>query len=131
MKYKTITHEFIDKIPDSLEDGKLYISIPFVTAVHRCFCGCGNEVVTPFGSTDWKLTYDGETVSLSPSIGNWGFPCMSHYWIRNNEVQVARRWNQKEIVDLKESERSQKKNYFEKKAELNKKKVWNKIKDWF
>lgn len=131
MKYKKITHEFVDKIPDSLEEGKLYVSISYATAVHRCFCGCGNEVVTPFGPTDWKLIYDGETVSLSPSIGNWGFPCMSHYWIRNNGVQVARRWNQGEIEDLRKFEKNQKKDHFEKKAELNKKKVWNKIKDWF
>lgn len=112
MRYKAITHEFVDNIPDSLEDGKIYLSIPFSTAVHRCFCGCGNEVVTPFSPTDWKLTYDGKTISLTPSIGNWGFPCMSHYWIRNNDIQSARKWNREEIEAVRRIERIEKDEYF-------------------
>src|SRR5688572_11055762 len=28
-------------------------------------------------------------VSLSPSIGNWSFPCQSHYWIENNRLRWA------------------------------------------
>jgi len=28
-------------------------------------------------------------VSLAPSIGNWSFPCNSHYWITGNEVRWA------------------------------------------
>ncbi|WP_417924835.1 DUF6527 family protein [Collimonas pratensis] len=27
---------------------------------------------------DWSLTYDGKTVSLDPSIGNWSLPCRAH-----------------------------------------------------
>jgi hypothetical protein len=42
-------------------------------------CGCGKKVVLPLHPTHGKLTYDGETVSLSPSVGNWSFPCESHY----------------------------------------------------
>ena len=53
------------------------MSIPYATAVHLCACGCGNKVVTPFSPAEWQLTYDGDTVSLSPSIGNWQFPCKS------------------------------------------------------
>jgi hypothetical protein len=52
----------------------------------KCACGCGKEVVTPLSATDWKLIFDGKTVSLDPSIGNWGFPCRSHYWVRNNRM---------------------------------------------
>lgn len=130
MKYRKITHEFVDKIPESLDEGKLYISIPFATAIHKCFCGCGNEVVTPFSPTDWKLTYDGETVSLSPSIGNWGFPCMSHYWIRNSEVEIARKWNQKEIDYVRNAERKEKEEYFEN-APKPQKNLFSKFKKWF
>ena len=81
---KALTHEFVEFIPDMIEEGKLYVSIEYATTVHKCCCGCGKEVVTPLSPTDWKLIFDGKTVSLDPSIGNWSFPCRSHYWIRNN-----------------------------------------------
>ncbi|WP_353963011.1 DUF6527 family protein [Streptomyces sp. NBC_00365] len=37
-------------------------------------CGCGRKVVTPLAPQEWKLTLDGVSVSLHPSIGNWSFP---------------------------------------------------------
>lgn len=92
-----LKHEFVEFIPDELAQGTLYISIRFATATHLCCCGCGNKVVTPLRPTDWKLIFDGRTVSLDPSIGNWSFPCQSHYWIRNNLVRWAPRWNMAEI----------------------------------
>jgi len=58
----------------------------FGTVVHKCCCGCGNEVVTPLSQTDWQLSFDGESISLYPSIGNRNFKCKSHYWIKNNNV---------------------------------------------
>jgi hypothetical protein len=93
----TLKHKFVDSFPDEIEDGVLYISIPFATAAHRCFCGCGNEVITPFSPTDWKLTFDGRTVSLDPSVGNWSFRCQSHYIIRNNSVLWAQQWTREQI----------------------------------
>lgn len=54
-------------------------------------------MVTPLTPTDWKLIYDGETVSLSPSIGNWSFACLSYYWIRNDRVNSAPRWSREQI----------------------------------
>jgi hypothetical protein len=81
---KTLTHEFVELIPDMIEEGKIYLSIEYATAVHKCACGCGKEVVTPLSPTDWKLIFDGKALSLDPSIGNWGFPCRSHYWVRND-----------------------------------------------
>lgn len=82
-----ITHQFVEFVPDVLEEGVLYVSLEYATAAHRCFCGCGREVVTPISPTDWLLSFDGESVSLDPSIGNWSFPCRAHYWIRKNQVQ--------------------------------------------
>jgi len=85
-------HRFVEHIPEEISTGILYISTTYGTAIHKCCCGCNNDVVTPFSPTDWKLTFDGETVSLSPSIGNWSFKCKSHYFLRNNRVvwcQVA------------------------------------------
>lgn len=92
-----LSHEFVEFIPEELQDGILYVSVVYATAAHRCCCGCGHEVVTPLTPTDWKLIFDGQTVSLDPSIGNWSFPCQSHYWIRRNGVQWADRWSQEQI----------------------------------
>ena len=92
-----LRHQFVEYVPDELEDGIIYISITFATAVHQCCCGCGFEVVTPLGPTEWSLTYDGESVTLDPSVGNWGFPCKSHYWIEHNKVFWAPQWTDWQI----------------------------------
>ena len=89
---KILQHKFVEFMPDVLEEGIVYISIAYCTAIHKCVCGCGNEVVTPLSPTDWKVTFDGKTVSLDPSIGNWNFECKSHYWIIKNKVKFARKW---------------------------------------
>lgn len=93
-----LNHQFVEYIPTKLDEGTLYLSIPFATAVHLCCCGCAHEVVTPLSPTDWELTFDGESVSLNPSIGNWGFPCKSHYWIRHGRVRWARKWSDDEVA---------------------------------
>ena len=90
-RINSLRHEFVSYIPEGLDDGVLYVSIPFTTVMHRCCCGCGNEVVTPLDPTDWQMTFDGKSVSLSPSIGNWGLACQSHYWVYRNQVRWAGR----------------------------------------
>ena len=92
-----LCHKFVDYIPDQMDDGVLYVSIRFGTVVHKCACGCGQEVVTPLGPAEWQFTYDGRTISLAPSIGNWSFPCRSHYWIEDGNVLWARKFSGDEI----------------------------------
>lgn len=82
----SLDHKFVMSVPDPLEPGILYVSVEYATAIHQCACGCGREVVTPFTPRDWQISFNGDTVTLSPSIGNWNYPCRSHYWIRNNRV---------------------------------------------
>lgn len=82
--YKT---EFVEYIPKKLEPGVLYISIIYNVVVHSCACGCGAEIVTPLDRYNgWVMTYDGENVSLSPSIGNSKYECHSHYFLKNGLV---------------------------------------------
>ena len=99
-----LSHRFVKSVPEHLDDGVLYISIEYATVIHKCCCGCGKEVVTPLSPKDWKLTFDGETISLSPSIGNWNFNCQSHYWIRNNLVEWAPKWNKAESSSIGQKE---------------------------
>jgi len=114
---KIIRFKFVEFIPSELEEGVLYISIEYKTAVHKCICGCGNKVITPLTPTDWEITYDGKTVSLNPSIGNWNFKCKSHYFITKNKIRRARRWSNWEIEDGRKEDVENKKRYFEKKKE--------------
>jgi hypothetical protein len=82
--------EFVKLIPDRMDEGVLYISRRYRTASHLCCCGCGLEVVTPLNPAKWALSeHPNRGVSLMPSIGNWGFPCKSHYYIINNRVSWA------------------------------------------
>ena len=94
---KRIEPVFVEVIPNSLEQGKLYISLKYNAVLHLCACGCGNEVSTPLSPTQWKLFENGNSVSLKPSIGNWSYPCKSHYFITNNEIQWAGRWGEEKI----------------------------------
>lgn len=114
-----LQHKFVELIPEILEDGILYISLTYCTAIHKCVCGCKNEVVTPFSPTDWKMIFDGETISLSPSIGNWNFDCKSHYIIKNSNVVFARKWTQNEIKEGVEKDKLNKKFFFQKKRKKN------------
>lgn len=108
-----ISHKFVQTIPETIEDGMLYISLKYSTAVHNCFCGCGNEVVTPLSDTGWKLSLNGKAVSLYPSIGNWSLPCQSHYWITNDEVRWAPKWTKEEIARGRQREEFYANEYYE------------------
>lgn len=111
-KALTLKHRFVDAIPEKMEDRTLYISIEYATATHKCCCGCGLEVVTPLTPTDWKLIFDGETVSLTPSIGNWSFPCRSHYWIERNGVKWAAQMTEAQIRAVRSHDKNAKAAYF-------------------
>jgi len=108
MKIKQIRHEFIEFIPERLEDGVLYISERYRTAVHKCCCGCGQEVVTPLSPAEWSVELYGGRVSLWPSIGNWSFPCRSHYVIRDSRVLEAKAMTERQIQRVKANDRADK-----------------------
>lgn len=97
MRIQKLEHRFVRSVPRELEPGVLYVSMDYGTAVHSCCCGCGEQVVTPFTPTDWKMTYDGESISLTPSVGNWHSACRSHYIIRNGRVLEAVSWSRAQV----------------------------------
>lgn len=97
--------EFVESFPAPMEEGVLYVSIAYSTCGHLCCCGCGQEVITPLSPAQWSFTYDGENVSLTPSVGNWALSCRSHYWIRKGKVQWSRRYSPDEITANRERDR--------------------------
>ena len=107
-----LAHEFVEFIPEQLKERTLYISKEYSTAVHKCCCGCGREVVTPLSPTDWQLTFDGKSVSLYPSIGSWSLPCQSHYFITKNRVVWALQWSPEQIARGRAYEAQAKERYY-------------------
>jgi Family of unknown function (DUF6527) len=89
VKLGEVRPQFVPNIPEQLAEGVLYVCEPHRIAIHRCCCGCGEEVVTPLSRAEWQIVCKGSSVSLYPSIGNWNFRCRSHYWIRRNRVVWA------------------------------------------
>lgn len=112
MRIPALVPKFVDNIPDDLVSGVLYVCIRYATVVHLCCCGCDNEVVTPLTPTDWSLIFDGETVSLSPSVGNWSFHCRSHYWLRHNRVEWAPAWSVAKVEYARARDRDERANYY-------------------
>ena len=87
-RYTHLDFEFVDDIPQILPAaGTIYISIPRRTTAHLCLCGCGEKVAHPLRPNRWSIQYDGETISMSPSVGNSGLACKSHYWIKRSRVE--------------------------------------------
>lgn len=85
LKKVPIEPVFVEFIPEQLEAGKLYISEKYKAALHLCLCGCGEIVSTPLTRDGWELVkFPENKVTLSPSIGNYSFPCKSHYIIVKN-----------------------------------------------
>lgn len=97
MKTDRLKHSFVTSIPDQIDPGILYISTDFATMMHLCACGCGREVVTPLSPKDWRITYDGRSVSVHPSVGSWSLPCRSHYVIKKGNIRWAGDWSDEQI----------------------------------
>jgi len=104
---------YVQYIPPSEEmsEGEIYISFEFETAIHKCCCGCGVEVVTPLNPAQWQLSDNKGKVSLAPSIGNWSYPCQSHYFIKNNRVLWAGVYSEAAIQRVQASDQRALENY--------------------
>ena len=89
---------FVRSAPDELAAGVLYVSMEHAAVMHLCACGCGHQVVLELDPHEHTLTYDGRGVSLHPSVGNWSFPCHSHYWVRDSTVVWAPAWTPEQVA---------------------------------
>ena len=88
MNSTSLAHKFVLEVPREVEPATVYVSFEYATAVHLC-PGCGRKVVTPFAPGSWHLIFDGETVSIRPSIRNRAHECRSHYWIDRDRIVPA------------------------------------------
>lgn len=109
MMFKT---RFVELIPDEIQESVIYVSMEYGTVIHKCACGCGREVNTPLAPNEWHLHYNGDAISLFPSVGNWSFPCRSHYWIRKGKVKWASSWDDETIHATRVKEKFSREVYF-------------------
>lgn len=73
------------------DDGVFYVvdNSPYIG--YNCPCGCGRVVILPTkkhqdGYDGWGFKEEDGKVTLSPSVYSTGFPCRSHYFIRENRI---------------------------------------------
>jgi Family of unknown function (DUF6527) len=102
----------VESFPSPLDAGTLYYSERFNCAAHACACGCGKEVITPISPVQWRITRNTQGVSLRPSIGNWNFPCRSHYWITDGRVEWSMDMTKEEIQAGREYNAALRDDYF-------------------
>ena len=84
MVLKPVFVKAIPQLPE-MEERAIYVSMRFAILSHLCPCGCGRLVDVTLDPATRSLTYDGEYLTLRPSIGV-KFPCGSHYSIIRNAV---------------------------------------------
>ena len=77
--------EWVEDMPERMEAATLYISVKHRLTEHLCACGCGTEVSLHLGRSEWRLIYDGDSISVWPSVGNWRLLCNRHYVIQESE----------------------------------------------
>ncbi|MFJ1472201.1 DUF6527 family protein [Massilia orientalis] len=112
MRSERFKHQVVDSIPERLQVGTLYVTTDRDVAGHLCACGCGREVITPLSPTDWSITIDQHRATLDPSIGNWAFPCRSHYFIWDGEVIWAGNMSNKAIAQGRQRNKACKLSYY-------------------
>jgi hypothetical protein len=100
-------------IPKELEPGFLYVSEEFGAAVHLCACGCGSKVSTPLGPAEWALEETASGPSLSPSVGNWQFPCRSHYWVTGGSIVWSMEWTPAQVAAGRQAEEERRRDYYD------------------
>lgn len=112
MKQSQFKLVLVNSIPERLHVGMLYVTKDMDVAGHLCACGCGREVITPLSPTDWSLTVDRRVATLEPSIGNWAFPCRSHYFILGGKVVWAENMSAKAIAQGRQRNKVRKRIFY-------------------
>jgi hypothetical protein len=112
IRVNRFVHSFVNTIPEQLAPGTLYIALPYKIVTHLCCCGCGREVVTPLSPAQWRITFNGEAVSLYPSVGNWNLPCRSHYILKDGEVLEANIWTDEQVAYGQARDKRERETYY-------------------
>ena len=58
------------------------------------------------------MTFDGESITMKPSVNNSGFECESHYFILRNRVKWAPRLHPYRVATVRLNDRKAKDAYY-------------------
>ena len=78
---------YVDHLPlkRDMEEEKVYITNNRTQATHLCPCGCGTEILTPFGRGGYRLLENKDnSLTLSPQIEH--SPCSNSYKVYKNYI---------------------------------------------
>lgn len=125
MKTKRWRPVWVGDMPDVFTSGEIYISPTHRLTEHLCACGCGAEVSLPLDPSDWSISFDGETLSLYPSVGNERLPCKSHYVIRRSRTIWCREVSMLDATMKRENDRAEKLDHIARKQ--RKKRWWRRL----
>lgn len=98
MRIDRLKPAFVADIPETLEPGVLYLALEYDAMAHLCACGCGAEVATPIGPTDWRIAWNGVGMTVRPSIGNGSLACRSHYVIEAGRINWCAPMSDRDIA---------------------------------
>ena len=60
-----------------------------------------------------QVTFDGESVTLNPSVGNWNQDCRSHYVIERNRVIECGQWSDAHVEAERRRDKRAKAAYYD------------------
>lgn len=76
----------VDRIPRELEAGIVYHSEEYELGALLCACGCGHRINLLVPDSH-RISSDGGSVTVRPSILVADGACLSHYFITSGEVE--------------------------------------------
>lgn len=98
---RDIKHIIVEEMPsyeDMLQDViyVYYYDIDHGVSIHKCMCGCGEQTVMPFikkglninSNKVWVLNFINDKIDFEGSVGNYSYPCKSHYMIQKGQVKM-------------------------------------------
>lgn len=90
MKYR---YQRVARTPGVLTKGVVYHSEDFELAALLCACGCGHRINLLVPDSH-EVSDDGGFATVTPSIGVFDAPCLSHFWITAGAVTMLPAFSQ-------------------------------------
>lgn len=85
-----------DRLPSQVEPYEFHYSQRFEMAAIACACGCGHRVMLNL-QDQHQLVIEGGLPTVTPSILVSDAACLSHFFIRNGQVEWAQQWSKKTV----------------------------------
>jgi len=127
MRTEIFAPVLVEYVPRTLEPHAFYISEGYRTTAHLCACGCGTKVFLPLSPAEWCVRFDEAGITVRPSVGNWDFPCRSHYFITENAVQWAGAWDQNRVEQARRRDGQDMDTHFDARK---RRELWRRLRDW-